>query len=590
MSKIFLLILFISSFVLGHGQKQDFEWIVNYDFLKFSRDSGSGCTKISFNSASGNPEIYFDSVNIIEFYRSASCIADSNGNFLFAFNGYHAEDYTGERVVNWEMIKDNSEPMSQGHLILPIPGKTDEYYLFTTNLKYVGGEGVIGVIELSRSILKINKNKRLEVISGKSQIIYDTLDAGKITACKHANGRDWWIIAPVDRINHFYTILLTPNGIDTIFLQKLNDLYRAADSGFSCFSPNGEYYVIGSNMAFNHLAGIGNYIDFFHFDRCNGQLYNHQYKYVDTLQPYGVGVEFSPDNKFLFVASGSTLYQYEIVNGELQKKNIVGIYDGYQTEYLPGKYSTNYFHQLQLAPDGRIYVGNDLTFSKEFNTINKPNNPYNTCEFRQHNLSIPTIKTCMPSFPKFRLGPIDNSICDTLDIDNVPWAYWRYDQDTSNYLRFEFTDLSAYEVEEWNWDFGDPNSPLNSSTDPNPNHVFTANGIYEVCLIAKNKNGVDTFCRTIQIGTVSTNGQIKKSIRVHLFPNPCNDYLIVDVQDYNPEIMYVELYDQMGKRTNTTRLYQGSNFISVNELNSGIYYCTILENGLVIKRKILLKL
>lgn len=588
-----LLILFIIGLTPVLAQKQDFEWIVNFNYLKFSRDSSSGCAKISFNSASGNPNIYFDSVNIIEFYRSASCIADSNGNFLFAFNGYHAEDYTGERGVNWEMIKDNSEPLSQGHLIIPIPGKTDEFYLFTTNLKYVGGEGVIGVIELSRSILKVNEEKRVEVVSGKKQLIADTLDAGKISACKHANGRDWWIIAPVDRINHFYNILLTPNGIDTIFLQKVNDLYRAADVGFSCFSPNGEYYVIGANMAFNHLDGIGNYIDFFHFDRCNGQLYNHQYKYVDTLQPYGVGVEFSPDNKLLYVASGSSLFQYEIVYGELAKKRHVAKYDGYLTEYSPGKFSANYFHQLQLAPDGRIYVGNYTTYSKDFSTINKPNNPnssFNRCDFRQHNVLLPRIKTVMPSFPKFRLGPIDNSICDTLDIDNIPLAYWRYDQDTSNYLRFEFTDLSAYEVEEWIWDFGDPSSLLNNSNEQNPYHLFSSSGTYKVYLIARNKNGVDTFYRTIQIGTVSTNDQITKSIKVNLFPNPCNDYLMVDVQDYNPEKMYIKLYDQMGKRTNTTRLYQGINFISVNELNSGLYYGTIRENGFVIKREILLKL
>lgn len=590
MIRIFSLIFFISSFFPGYGQKQDFEWIVNYDFLKFNRDSGSGCTKISFNSASGNPDIYFDSVNIIEFYRSSSCISDIDGNFLFAFNGYHAEDATGDRVLYWENIKDDSEPMPQGHLILPVPNKPDEFYLFTTNLKYIGGEGVIGVIELSRSILKIKNGKRVEVLSGKKQLIADTLDVGKISACKHANGRDWWIIVPLNRINHFYNILLTPNGIDTIFLQKVNDLYRAADAGFSCFSSNGEYYVIGSNMAFNHLDGIGNYIDFFHFDRCDGRIFNHQYKYVDTLQPYGVGVEFSPDNKFLYVASGNSLYQYEIVNGELTTKRNVANHDGFLTEYLPGKFAYNNFHQLQLAPDGRIYVGNYATYSKEFNAINRPNNPYNKCEFRQHHISIPTIKTVMPSFPKYRLGPIDNSVCDTLNIDNIPLAYWRYDQDTANYLRFEFTDLSTYEAEEWIWDFGDPSSHLNSSTEQNPYHLFTSNGSYEVCLIAKNIHGSDTFCRIINIGTVSTDVLIQDKVRINLFPNPFNEYLIVDVQDYNPESMEFKLHDQFGKNILSQKLYLGRNFIEMKIMIPGIFYYTLSEKGINLKSNTILKI
>jgi hypothetical protein len=591
MIKIISLILFISSFtIVGYTQKQDFEWIVNYDYLKFKRDSGSGSTKISFKSESGNPFIYLDSINIIEFYRSASCIADTNGNFLFAFNGYHAEDATGERLINWETIKDNCEPIPQGHLIIPIPNKSDQFYLFTTNIKWVGGEGVIAVIELSRSIIKIKSGKRVEVISGKTQVIADTLDAGKINACKHANGRDWWIIAPVDRINHFYNILLTPTGIDTIFLQKVNDLYRAADAGFSSFSPNGEYYIIGSNMAFNHLDGKGNYIDFFQFDRCNGQLYNHQYRYVDTLQPYGVGVEFSPNNKFLYVASGNSLFQFGIENNELKDKQLVANYDGYLTEYSPGKFSSNLFHQLQLGPDGRIYVGNDLTYSKEFTTINKPNNSYRNCDFRQHNVSIPTIKTCMSAFPKYRLGPIDGSICDSLGIDNIPWCHWRYDQDTSDYLKFEFTDLSAYEVEEWNWNFGDTKSNANTSDAKNPTHQFSEKGIYEVCLIVKNRNGEDTLCRTVRIGVMVNTEDEHEIPEIQIWPNPCEDYVIINVMDYNPQKMILKLYDLWGRSIDSKPLYQGSNYMNLKNLPGGVYFAKVTEDGKVINSKRIYKL
>ncbi|MBV6474407.1 MAG: hypothetical protein JPMHGGIA_02713 [Saprospiraceae bacterium] len=590
MNKTILLILILFKAIACLSQKQDFEWVINHNFLKFKRDSGSGCTKISFNSESGNPNIYFDSINIIEFLRSASCIADKNGEFLFAFNGYHAEDATGDRVINWESIKDDCEPIPQGHLILPIPNKTDQFILFTTDVKWVGGEGVVGVTELSMSILKIKSGKRVEVISGKQQVQLDTFDYGKISACKHANGRDWWVIIPVDRINHFYNILLTPNGIDTIFLQKVDDLYRAADVGFSCFSSNGEFFVIGANMAFNHLSGIGNYIDFYQFDRCNGTLYNHQYRYVDSLQPYGVGVEFSPNNKFLFVASGSSIYQYEILNGLLMTKNIVGNYDGYLSEYLPGKFSSNNFHQLQLAPDGRIYVSNYFSYVKEFHTINKPNNVFKDCDFRKHNVLIPTIKTVMPSFSKFRLGPIDGSICDSLGIDNIPWCHWRYDQDTSDYLKFEFTDLSAYEVEEWCWNFGDPKSISNTSNDKNPTHKFSEKGVYEVCLMVKNRNGMDTLCRNVNIGVMVNTEDNNEIPEIQIWPNPCEDYVIINVMDYNPQKMILKLYDLWGMPIDRKSIYQGSNYMNLKNLPGGVYFAKVTEDGKVINSKRIYKL
>ncbi|MBK8297084.1 MAG: PKD domain-containing protein [Saprospiraceae bacterium] len=107
--------------------------------------------------------------------------------------------------------------------------------------------------------------------------------------------------------------------------------------------------------------------------------------------------------------------------------------------------------------------------------------------------------------PNYRLGPLDGSTCDTLGIDNIPWAWWRHDQDTSDYLNFEFTDLSAYEVTDWEWNFGDGMV----STLQNPLHRYSQKGVYDVCLIAKNKNGADTLCKTLN---VNQNRNIAKSL------------------------------------------------------------------------------
>ncbi|MBK8192316.1 MAG: PKD domain-containing protein [Lewinellaceae bacterium] len=101
-------------------------------------------------------------------------------------------------------------------------------------------------------------------------------------------------------------------------------------------------------------------------------------------------------------------------------------------------------------------------------------------------------------FAHYRLGPVDGSSCDSLGIDNIPWAWWRYKQDTALYGTIYFTDLSAYEPTEWHWDFGDGAF----SSDTSPVHGYAAPGTYTVCLTVSNAFGADTLCRTIHIATV----------------------------------------------------------------------------------------
>jgi len=55
-------------------------------------------------------------------------------------------------------------------------------------------------------------------------------------------------------------------------------------------------------------------------------------------------------------------------------------------------------------------------------------------------------------------------------------------------------------VTPWNWDFGDPSSPLNSSTIPNPLHTYATAGNYDVTLVVGNSKGcVKTVIKTITI-------------------------------------------------------------------------------------------
>jgi PKD repeat protein len=60
----------------------------------------------------------------------------------------------------------------------------------------------------------------------------------------------------------------------------------------------------------------------------------------------------------------------------------------------------------------------------------------------------------------------------------------------SSPLSVQFTDMSVGGPTSWDWDFGD-GSP--HSTDQNPLHVYTSNGIYTVTLFVRNTGLIDTY-------------------------------------------------------------------------------------------------
>lgn len=80
-----------------------------------------------------------------------------------------------------------------------------------------------------------------EVVLKNQIIINDTLPLGQIVACKHANGRDWWIVAQEININGYYVMLLSPAGIILNSHQYIGT--RDFSSGQAAFSPDGSTYA-----------------------------------------------------------------------------------------------------------------------------------------------------------------------------------------------------------------------------------------------------------------------------------------------------------------------------------------------------------
>ncbi|MEO6760331.1 MAG: PKD domain-containing protein, partial [Saprospiraceae bacterium] len=191
--------------------------------------------------------------------------------------------------------------------------------------------------------------------------------------------------------------------------------------------------------------------------------------------------------------------------------------DGFLADYnLPTT-----LYSMTAGPDQRIYLlANNGT--RYMHVIHKPDEPGLACDFRQHDVQMPAISVFfLPNMPYYRLYNEPGSACDSLGVQPPLVAQWRSEPDSLSGPRtVAFTDISYFQPVSWHWRFGDGDS----SSLPEPLHVYAAAGSYEVCLAVCNDVGLcDTLCRNITVQTLSGTAQPGPAeASATLWPNPAN--------------------------------------------------------------------
>ncbi|MBK9107080.1 MAG: T9SS type A sorting domain-containing protein [Saprospiraceae bacterium] len=580
--KTILTIVFINLiFILNlSSQKYDFKWLMGQSFADNPYDTGWGCAIMDFDTPDGNPIFYEEKYKLIDFLASSANICDINGNYLFACNGGYVEGPNDSLMLNGDDLgNDIKYPElgvvgSQNTLILPDLENSNSYFLFNKIFYYFENYG-LSIKSLEHSIVDMKRNKNNgELISRRNLTLSDTLDSASLIATKHANGKDWWIIISEDTKVGYYIFFLSGRVVKLHNYFNFKIKKSRGESGQTFFSQCGNYIATAAGDGLLNRYNLF----FMKFNRCSGEIEYFQKKFVPFQKIiWDAGCAFSPDSKYLYYATLDTLYQFPIVGDSLGDREIAGIYDGFREDIGGNFMNSTEFGPMQFAPDGKIYFQEIGLQSRSMHVIHNPNEDHENCNFKQHDIYSPTIKMCLPNFPNYRLGPIDGSICDSLGIDNVPRCHWRYNQDSTDFLNFYFTDLSAYEVEEWYWDFGDPASPGNKSREVNPIHRFSALGVYEVCLIVKNKNDADTLCRTVRIGVVSNKDEFITDIEIQSWPNPFSHTMVINILDYNPQNMLIDITDIHGNRVHSQKAKQGSHLIDTKDWLPGVYLVRVYE-------------
>lgn len=573
MKKQLLLFFLALSYISLYCQKNDYVWIFGYEGGNQSNPNDEFGNAILDFSPVNKPNLEVHQEYDMNFHSTCAIICDTFGKLQFYTNGEKIYNYHHVLMENGQDINTNEDGYGyrppQGAMAMAMPGKPGKYALFHFMDKVFPVSGVAGQ-ELYFNEIDMGLNNNLgKVVQKRILLVKDTLSWGKITATKHANGRDWWVLMPNSHTNEIYELLLTPEG-PTVHDTLQTDTICRDGLGQAIFSPDGSRYIRANSV----ILGEPFRVDVFDFDRCTGQLGNRRTAFLN-YPGFGVGIAVSPDSRYLYVMRTTKAFQYDLTADDIfATETLVAEWDG----FISGAIYGSYFRFSQLAPDGRIYAASSPTF--HLHQVNFPNRKGLGCDFRQHSINLGVYNAyTIPNFPNYRLGPVDGSSCDTLGINNNPLANFRWEhEDSLDLLNVTFTDLSAYEPAQWHWDFGDGST----SQDTSPVHVFPAAGTYYVCLTVSNTNSADTYCQQVTIG-VSGVEEETAFPRAEVSPNPFGSSLRISLPVSFSEAPQFVLFDLFGREVAAIRLQGLETELSLPHLPPGVYFWELRLGGAVVQ-------
>ncbi len=370
---------------------------------------------VNFNSGAAESFTVYRSMRM--FITDAS-ICDTSGQLLFYTNGVYIANRNHDTLENCENFNPGYstnfyDEAGLGHtqaaMIIPKPGSLTDYYIFHTTAENLVYKGVPGTypVHLSCTEIDMTADSGLGGVNlnfKNVHVVEDTLYKGRIAGCKHANGRDWWVVVKEMTTNRYYKLLVTPEGVSDPVDQSIGfNGYFGNIYGMAVFSPDGNKYA--------HLD-INDTISYMQFDRCSGEFYNQLVLAVPD-SPISLsatlGCQFSPNSRFLYVNSYRRLWQFDTWASDVQSSMLlIDTTNNFEDKFLQ-----------QLAPDGKIYIGtfNSNGLNPFLNVIHDPDNLGIACNFEIAGLTFPTPSTtnsAIPNFPNYDLGALFGSACDTL--------------------------------------------------------------------------------------------------------------------------------------------------------------------------------
>ena len=384
--------------------------------------------------------------------EGCSTISDATGSLLFYTNGVTVYNKAHSIMVNGDALAGHPSACQSG-LIVQQPGSDNLFYIFTT-------DGIEGNFTkgYNYSIVDMNMQGGNGEVIVKNQLLWQSCTE-RVTAVRHSNGVDVWLITNDNNSNIFRSWLITCSGLQPTAVVSTAGIILnysvLTNTGYMKVSPDGKQLCQTHFPLEEVIGGVSNFIQLFDFDNTTGQISNG--KSVTTPNSLYIGCEYSPDSRFLYITRPGARKIDQI---EAKLTTVAAIEASVVSIPTVG----NPFG-IQLGPDEKIYV---FKQSLTVGVINSPNVKAPNVSFNETQISTAP-HTAYLSSPSF--------------INDV--AY-----DASNTFNYSLVGTCNGEVQfnsftsmpgtiTWDWDFGDGTT----SALQNPVHTFVPDDkLYNVTL------------------------------------------------------------------------------------------------------------
>jgi len=371
-----------------------------------------GGSKIYSNSNSSDTSSFSSSRYM---WTNAANMSSSNGQLLFYTNGWTLLDKNGQVVQGADSL--SPTPYSYNDLLyggnnfpqnsLFIQHENDSSLYTMVHTTMFDSDISRGPLTVWRSKFKINSDSSISVIEKNIEIINDTVESIGISACKHANGRDWWVMIKNQFTTKSHLLLFTP---DTLLFNMIETPGSALYDDGACkvFSPNGSYYATYAS----HAGGVRIY----QFDRCAGSLSLMSIvPDPDNANSAGFGLSFSPSGRFLYFSNLEKIFRVDM-QSNLQPADVQLVYT--YTPFMDSAFGyLNVFHVMELGGDGKIYI-NGSGGCRYYCTIDNPDEVnLANIGYNHFNFKIPFFNNhTLTNHVNYSLGQLPGSPCDTLGL------------------------------------------------------------------------------------------------------------------------------------------------------------------------------
>jgi hypothetical protein len=290
---------------------------------------------ISFN---GDSAVAVTNGRLITEEGSAT-ISDKNGNLLFYTNGITVWNRNHKVMPNGNgLLGGNSS--TQSALIVPKPGSETIYYIFTTDIQAQSDGLRYSIVDMSKD------GGNGDLVFKNTFMIAPTTE--KLTAVRHSNGKDWWVIAHRWNSNAYMSFLVSEEGVDTMpVMSNVGTVHGGSNRkaiGYLKPSPDGTRLAAA-------LWNDDSNFELLRFDRSTGKV-SDPILFKGFSEAYGIA--FSPDGSKLYGGTNNKatgkgqIVQFDLRAGgpeEIMKSATIVATSGSPT-----------IGALQLGPDGRIYA------------------------------------------------------------------------------------------------------------------------------------------------------------------------------------------------------------------------------------------